>query len=183
MNQFDFPQVGTDERFDSYTITLGEWYEQGFYDPDDASWHWDAYSDEQYTRLCKKFLDRFYFRDVSVLPAYRWKLAYLRKLNEIMPKYKELYKRVENGINPLQIEDAYEKSRDIFSDFPQTLLDENADYASTGNDREFERVTEGDVVNRLIDYAERYNDVDVLILNELDSCLFSSIIVPTVPMF
>lgn len=183
MRMFQIPDIPTDERYDGFTITLGEWYEQGFYNPADESWHWDAYSDEQYERLCKKFINRFYFREVGLLPAFRWKMAYLRKLNEIMPKYKELYKRVESGINPLQIEDSYEKSRDIFSDFPQTLLAGNADYASTGSDREFERVTEGDVVNKLIDYAERYNDVDVLILNELDSCLFSSIIVPTVPMF
>ena len=183
MNPFDFPQVGTDERFDGYSITLGEWYEQGFYDPDDESWHWDAYSDEQYSRLCKKFLDRFYFRDVAVLPAYRWKLAYLRKLNEIMPKYKLLYARVEAGVNPLQVEDVYTKSRDIFSDFPQTLLEGQADYASTGDDRESETVREGDVIEKLIDFAERYNDVDVLILNELDGTLFSSIIVPTAPMF
>ena len=183
MKPFDFPQVGTDERFDGYSITLGEWYEQGFYDPDDESWHWNAYSDEQYSRLCKKFLDRFYFRDVAVLPAYRWKLAYLRKLNEIMPKYKLLYERVEAGVNPLQIEDVYTKSRDIFSDFPQTLLEGQADYASTGDDRESETVREGDVSEKLVDFAERYNDVDVLILGELDGALFSSIIVPTVPMF
>ena len=183
MKPFDFPQVGTDERFDCYSITLGEWYDQGFYDPDDESWHWNAYSDEQYSRLCKKFLDRFYFRDVAVLPAYRWKLAYLRKLNEIMPKYKLLYERVEAGVNPLQIEDVYTKSRDIFSDFPQTLLEGQADYASTGDDRESETVREGDVIEKLVDFAERYNDVDVLILGELDGALVSSIIVPRVPMF
>lgn len=183
MRMFQIPDMPADNRYDGYTITLGEWYEQGFYDPADESWRWDAYSDEQYERLCRKFINRFYFREVGLLPAFRWKMAYLRKLNEIMPKYKELYKRVESGINPLQTEDTYEKSRDIFSDFPQTLLAGDADYASTGNDRELERVTEGDVVNKLLDYAERYNDVDVLILNELDSCLFSSIIVPTVPMF
>lgn len=180
---FQIPDMPTDNRYDGYTITLGEWYEQGFYDPADESWRWDAYSDEQYERLCGKFINRFYFREVGLLPAFRWKMAYLRKLDEIMPKYKELYKRVESGINPLQTEDTYEKSRDIFSDFPQTLLAGDADYASTGNDRELERVTEGDVVSKLIDYAERYDDVDVLILNELDACLFSSIIVPTVPMF
>ena len=183
MKPFDFPQVGTDERFDGYSVTLGEWYEQGFYDPADASWSWDAYNDEQYSRLCDKFLDRFYFRDVAVLPAYRWKRAYIRKLNEIMPKYKLLYSRVEAGVNPLQTEDIYMKSRDIFSDFPQTLLEGQADYASTGDDRESETVREGDVIDKLVDFAERYNDVDVLILNELDGVLFSSIIVPTAPMF
>ena len=86
-------------------------------------------------------------------------------------------------MNPLQIEDVYTKTRDIFSDFPQALLEGQGDYASTGDDRESETVREGDVIEKLVDFAERYNDVDVLILGELDGALFSSIIVPTVPMF
>ena len=180
---FQIPDIPTDNRYDGYTITLGEWYEQGFYDPADESWRWDAYSDEQYERLCRKFINRFYFREVGLLPAFRWKMAYLRKLNEIMPKYKELYKRVESGINPLQTEDTYEKSRDIFSDFPQTLLAGDADYASTGNDRELERVTEGSAIDKAMQFAREYQDVDAMILNELEHVLFTSILVPTVPLW
>lgn len=39
--------------------------------------------------------------------------------------------------------DEYYKGRDIESDYPETLLSSNADYISSGNDTENERVTDG----------------------------------------
>lgn len=181
---FDFPEVNTDERYDYMTITLGEWHELGFYRPlEDASWRFDAYSDEQYTRLCTKFLNRFYDREVSNTVPNRWKRAYLRKLNEIMPKYKLLYARVEQGLNPLQESREREKSRDIFSDFPETMLSGNSDYASTGNDRESDVLREGNAAELLTQFAREWEDVDALILNELEHTLFTGIMVPTVPLW
>ena len=178
----DFPCINRDERYDYMTITLGEWYEMGFYDPSDDSWRFDAYDDAQYKRLCEKFLDRYYYREVSIpLPA-RWKRAYLRKLNEIMPKYKLLYARVEQGVNPLQESREREKSRDIFSDFPETMLSGNSDYASTGNDRESDMLREGNAAELLTKFASDWKDVDVLILNELEHVLFTGIMAPTVPL-
>lgn len=180
---FDFPEVNTDERYDYMTITLGEWHELGFYKPlEDDSWHFDAYSDEQYTRLCAKFLNRFYDREVSITVPSRWKRAYLRKLNEIMPKYKLLYARVEQGLNPLQESRDREKSRDIFSDFPETMLSGNSDYASTGNDREADTMHEGSAIDKALQFAREYQDVDAMILNELEHVLFTSILTPTVPL-
>lgn len=180
---FEWPDVGTDDRFDSYTITLGEWYEEGFYNPSDKDlWGFEAYDDEQYERWCKKFLDRYYFREVGVLPAYRWRLAYLRKLNEIMPKYIPLYARIAEGIDPMQVEDTRYKGRDVFSDFPATLLTGNADYASTASDKEDETVREGDISEQLSKYVRLYNDVDVLVLDECE-VLFSSIVNVTLPQF
>lgn len=181
---FDFPEVNTDERYDYMTITLGEWHELGFYRPlEDGSWRFDAYSDEQYTRLCTKFLNRFYDREVSITVPNRWKRAYLRKLNEIMPKYKLLYARVEEGVNPLQESREREKSRDIFSDFPETMLSGNSDYASTGNDRESDALREGNAAELLTKFAHEWQDVDVLILNELEHVLFTGIMTPTVPLW
>ena len=55
----------------------------------------------------------------------------------IMPKYKPLYKMAADGLDPLQASNEYGKSRDIFSEFPQTMLSGNSDYASTGNDRQY----------------------------------------------
>lgn len=183
IEMFDFPDAN-DERYDYMTVTLGEWHELGFYRPlEDDSWRFDAYSDEQYTRLCGKFLDRFYDREVSNTVPSRWKRAYLRKLNEIMPKYKLLYERVDEGLNPLQESRDREKSRDIFSDFPETMLSGNSDYASTGNDRESDRLTEGNPVDMLIRYAKMYNDVDVMILDELEHVLFTCILTPTLPLW
>lgn len=180
---FDFPEV-SDERYDYMTITLGEWHELGFYKPlEDDSWRFDAYSEEQYTRLCTKFLNRFYDREVSITVPGRWKRAYLRKLNEIMPKYRLLYARVEQGLNPLQESRDREKSRDIFSDFPETLLSGNSDYASTGNDREADTMHEGGATDKAVQFAREYVDVDAMILDELERTLFTSILTPTVPLW
>lgn len=181
---FDFPEVDTDARYDYMTITLGEWHELGFYKPlDDESWRFDAYDDAQYERLCAKFLNRFYDREVSITVPNRWKRAYLRKLNEIMPKYKLLYARVEQGLNPLQESRDREKSRDIFSDFPETMLSGNSDYASTGNDREADTMHEGSSTDKAVQFAREYDDVDVMILDELERHLFTSILTPTVPLW
>lgn len=180
----DFPCVNRDERYDYMTITLGEWHEMGFYRPlEDDSWRFDAYSDEQYERFCRKLLERYYDREVSIIVPMRWKRAYLRKLNEVMPKYKLLYERVEQGINPLQSGRDRSKSRDIFSDFPETMLSGNSDYASTGTDRESDIVREGNASELAMKFAEEYNDVDVMILNELEHTLFTGVMVPTVPLW
>lgn len=180
----NFPCINRDERYDYMTITLGELHELGFYRPlEDDSWRFDAYSDEQYTRFCTKFLNRFYDREVSNTVPNRWKRAYLRKLNEIMPKYKLLYARVEQGVNPFQESREREKSRDIFSDFPETMLSGNSDYASTGNDRESDMLREGSAAGLLTQFARDWQDVDVLILNELEHVLFTGITVPTVPLW
>lgn len=166
------------------SITLGEWYEMKFYRPfDDDTWRFDAYSAEQYERLCNKILHRYYDREVSIPLASRWKRAYLRKLNEIMPKYKVLYARVEEGLNPLQESRDKEKSRTIYSEFPQTMLSGNSDYASTGTDNERDAVREGAAVDMALRFAEGWRDVDVMILDELEHTLFSSLINVSLPMW
>lgn len=181
---FEFPQVPVNDRWDAMTVTLGEWYEMGFYQPlTDDSWRFDAYSELQYTQLCRKIIDRFYYREVSIPTPARWKTAYLRKLNEIMPKYKLLYERVEQGVNPFQAGRDRAKSRDIFSDFPETMLSGNSDYASSGTDRESDTVREGDITEQAARFAESWNDVDVMILDELEHTLFTSIMLPTVPLW
>lgn len=173
---FDVPEpcIG-DEWHSAVTISLGELYESGWYDPSNESWKWDYYSEEQYTRVCKKIVDRYYYREIGIIPPGAWKLAYLRVLNEIMPKYKRLYSLLDTDPDIMQVTDEYEKSRNIFSDFPATQLSGNADYTSTGTDIERERVTQGDFAQRYDDYANTFRDVDVLILDDIDF-LFTSLI-------
>lgn len=181
---FEFPEVPTNERYDGMTITLGEWYELGFYKPfDDDSWRFDAYSQLQYTQLCRKFLNRFYDREVSINVPSKWKRAYLRKMNEIMPKYKILYDRVSQGVNPFQDGRERSKSRDIFSDFPETMLSGNSDYASTGNDRESDVMHEGDAIDKTVQFVRDWQDIDAMILDELEHVLFTGFLVPTVPLW
>lgn len=167
---------GNDEFHSAVTISLGELYETGFFDPTEDSWKWDYYTPEQYTRVCKKILDRYYYREIGIITPGAWKLAYLRVLNEIMPKYKRLYALLDTDPDIMQVTDEYEKSRNIFSDFPATQLSGNADYTSTGTDIERERVTQGDFAQRYDDYANTFRDVDVLILDDIDflfTCLIT----------
>lgn len=180
--RFEFGEVRP-EFYAHVSVQLGEWYESGFYKPDDSSWRWDAYSEEQYQRVCQKFLNRYYYREVSTFSPGQWKTAYLRKFNELMPKYKYLYEKLEDGFKPFLVSDEYEKGRDIFSDFPATLLTGNEDYASTGNDSERERVVEGDSLAKWQEFVNRYNDIDVQILDDVESTLFSGLITVTAPRF
>lgn len=158
------------------TIQLGELIECGIVDFSDPSWHWDYYSEEQYERVCEKITNRYFMREIGVIPPGLWKREFLRKMNEVMPKYKPLYKALEDGTSILQTGDQYGKSRDIFSEFPATMLGDNQDYASNGRDREYENITQGDWVDKATQIAERYNDIDVMILNDIEplfSCLLT----------
>ena len=157
------------------TIQLGELIECGVVNWDDQSWHWDAYNEEQYKRVCNKIENHFFFREIGIVPPGAWKREFLRKMNEIMPKYKPLYAALDNGADILQTSDQYGKSRDVFSEFPATMLGDNQDYASNGRDREYENVTQGDWVDKATDIATRYNDIDVMILNEIES-MFSCLL-------
>lgn len=161
--------------YSAVTISLGELYEDGLFDPTDESWHWDAYNEEQYTRVCEKIVNRYYYRELGILPVGAWKRAYLRVMNEIMPKYKRLYALLDTDPDIMQTSDEYEKSRNIFSDFPATQLSGNSDYTSTGTDLERERVTQGDFAERYDAYARTFRDVDVMILDDIDF-LFTSLI-------
>jgi hypothetical protein len=93
-----------------------------------------------------------------------------------MPKYMQWYKTLDEGVQ-IGTEGEYYKSRNVYSDFPQTnLAGNNQDYASTGNDLEYERIKQVDPLE-LADRLERYNDVDLMIINEIESlfsCMFTA---------
>lgn len=159
------------------SIQLGELIQAGLFDwENDESLVWDYYDEAQYKRVCKKIVDRYYFRELGIVPYRQWKMAYMRKMNEIMPKYKQTYQFLSDGADTLSTADEYGKSRDIFSDFPATILGDNQDYASTGNDRQHETVYRGDWIAKVGELFNSYNDIDVCILNEIEplfSCLMS----------
>lgn len=164
------------EYHDPDSVTWGELVEAGFIDINDKeTWSWPQYSDEQDLLLRNKIETRFWNRGVGVLPVALWKRQFLAKMNEIMPKYIRLYSVLDESPQLLGATSEYYKSRNIFSDFPQTELSGNSDYASTGNDTQYERIRQLDI----LDFAERlraYRDVDVLIMDELESlfsCLMS----------
>lgn len=168
--------TGVDEWYAVYTIQLGELVQSGVFDWSSPMLDWSSakYDDDQYTRVCAYFIERFRFREISIIPYYEWATMLRRKLvYELMPKYKTLYERVASGVNPLTDKDEYHKERNITSDYPETQLSGNSDYISMGTDREYETVIEGNTVEMLINYHEKYHGVDELLLDELESMFIS----------
>lgn len=158
------------------TVEFGELVECGWIDlSNKAEWPWSLYSEEQDDNLRKKITNHFWNREIGIVPPGLWKRQFLEKMEEIMPKYILFYKVLdEDGAIPGHFNEWY-KSRNIFSDFPQTQLSGNSDYASTGNDTEYEKIRRDDVIDT-IERLNDFNDVDYLIIKELEelfSCLVS----------
>lgn len=175
---YDYP--GKSDWHAVYTIQLGELIESGVFDWDSDVLKWEiaAYDQDQYLRVCNYFIERYRYREISIIPYKEWAQMLRRKLVfELMPKYKPLYERVGDGINPLSDGDEYYKNRTIESAYPETLLSENADYITDGRDEEYERIKEGNAAESVIRYAEIYKDVDQLLLDELESmfvCMYTA---------
>lgn len=191
MNRYDFSDLDINvEEWDDYTgksqwnavytVQIGELIANGVFDWKNPLLDWSsaALDEEQYNRICRYFIDRFYYREISIEPFKEWATILRRKLvYELMPKYKPLYERVKDGINPLALSDEYYKERAIDSAYPQTLLSGNSDYVTSGRDEEFERVKEGAFTDMMLDYAERFKSVDAMMLDELESmfiCMYTA---------
>lgn len=171
----DYDSVIEPEWHSVINFSLGELYADGWFDLANESWDFPKYTDEQHKRLCDKILNHYYSRDIGILPLAAWKREFLRKMNEVMPKYIILYKKIDEQNGNYNATDEYYKSRNVVSDFPQTQLSGNEDYASTGVDHQYERIHEGTVLD-LAEKLKTYEDVDLQIVNELDSlfsCLFT----------
>lgn len=172
--------TGRDQWNAVYTIQIGELIANGVFDWTNPILDWSsaALDMEQYDRVCQYFIDRFYYREISLEPFKEWAMILRRKLvYELMPKYKPLYERVKDGINPLALSDEYYKNRTIDSAYPQTLLSGNSDYVTSGRDEEFERVKEGAFTDMMLDYAERFKSVDAMMLDEVESmfiCMYTA---------
>lgn len=170
------PVANTDDWFAVYTIQLGELIENGLFDwsRPELTWEEAAYDPQQYARVCEYFKQRFYWREISIIPYLEWAQMLQRKLTfELMPKFKPLYERVAQGINPLSNENDYYKERKISSAYPETLLSGNSDYITDGTDEENERIKEGPLVSIYNDFVDNFRGVDQALLDELDSMFIS----------
>lgn len=159
------------------SVTAGELFQDGFFNitSEGNDWTWDSYSEEQDARLREMIVDRYWDRDIGILPPGKWKRQFIERMREIMPKYVILYRLVAEEPSLLGATSEYYKSRNIFSDFPQTQLGGNSDYASTGNDTEFERIRQLDLME-IASRLKDYQNVDSMVLDELEdlfSCLVS----------
>ena len=157
------------------TYTFGELLDvPGGVDWNNAAWSWRdiAYDDTQYMRCCKKIENRFYDRELGVLPASRWKRHFLRLIAEIMPTLKPLYAAVDGNSGVMLSDmDTWHKMRTVFSDFPATQLAENQDYASNATDNQYETIANGDFMDKVNRIRNGdYVDIDVLLLEHLETC-------------
>lgn len=156
------------------TITLGELLVPGGIDWTSPQWSWrdDAYDDTQYARCCAKIENRYYDRELGVMPPGRWRRHLLRLIAEIMPVLKPLYE-LANG-NPgifMTDTDTWHKTRTVFSDFPATQLAAGQDYASNATDMEYETVTNGNYMDKVKAIRQGdYVDIDVLLLEHVEEC-------------
>ena len=156
----------------AFTIQLGELVESGVFDWSRAELDWSsaAYSTEQYKRVCDYFIARFEYREISIVPPLEWFGILKRKfVYELSPKYNAAYKQLADGLNLLANEDEYYKERHISSSYPETLLSENADYISSGEDREFERIKIGNSADAL-ERLNQFKAIDEMMLDELEGC-------------
>lgn len=169
---FGFDEANSDWH-SIWSITLGELEESGFDPFGDPDWTtMDWYDDETRTRWEHKFTRWYRQYEIGIMPPLAWRDMLTSRMMGILPKYKQAYKALADGVDMRAISDDYYKGRNVFSDFPATQLNpDNQDYASNATDNEWEHVTDGD----WIDYMRRlgtYNDVDVAIIEELGD-LFS----------
>lgn len=167
--------VGTPEFHAVITIQLGELIEDEIFTWEKIGWINAAYSPEQYTRLCEAFEARFYLDEISCLPVGHWmRLLKYELVHNLMPKYRPLYAQLEAGdYDPLQTGGEYRKERKIESEFPETLLTENQDYASKGYDFVAESVGRGNMADDLANYAEKVSSLDNMLLDEIQKKLFT----------
>lgn len=207
------------------SIQLCELANAGFFDLSRPDWDFGPkFSQAQHAQLCKKITDHYWYREISLTPPGIWKREFLRFMNEIMPKYMPWYSMLNNedfqtGVvmeymwgtehaagsedgteSDKRDNDEYYKSRNLFSDFPQTFLaGRNQDYASNGNDLEYERIID-ETINKLknkkhlndvdknvrkmlrkdpleiLELLKKWDDVDATIIREVESmfsCLFT----------
>lgn len=156
------------------TITLGELLAPGGIDWTTPPWSWrdDAYDDTQYTRCCAKIENRYYDRELGVMPPGRWRRHLLRLIAEIMPVLKPLYELAAGNPGIFMTDnDTWHKTRTVFSDFPATQLAAGQDYASNATDMEYETVTNGNYMDKVKAIRQGdYVDIDVLLLEHLEEC-------------
>lgn len=156
------------------TIQLCELVDAGFCDANFTGWEWPKYDEEQDARLRTKLSARYWFREIGIVPPGIWKHEFIRKMCEIMPKYIPLYKLIADSPELYGGNSEWYKGRDIYSDFPQTQLSgDNGDYASTGNDRESQRIRQDDYIDTAKKLAD-YDDVDLMIVKNMGS-MFSAL--------
>lgn len=157
------------------TIQLGELIRDNIIVWGEPTTMWDYFDEEQYWRVSEKLQERYFWREIGIVPPGAWMQQFRSHMNLIMPKYKLIYQAIKDGIDLMTISDKFGKSRTIGSDFPATQLKaDTQDYAADAADRQYEDIEHGDFLARVA-MLQDYDDVDLQIVKSCDK-LFSSIL-------
>jgi|SRR6185312_9936524 len=202
----------------TFTMTLGDILDEVGDDPEARAAHvgLDTYPifDEEYRDgLNQKIIDHFLTREIGAETVELFRLFLRRKMNEVMPLYNQLYKSERLNIDPLntvsmksvsgsETESTNEgkgettsgsdaESRTVASEFPQSRLAGDGDYAtsaqdsksasqatgtSTENSTGKQNATsqnettgsQGSQAALLLQYRETFMNVDLMVIEELD---------------
>lgn len=161
--------VGREKYYAAYSITLNELMAADLVDPREWAFDWP---DERRERVLEKFVARFGYREIGILPPQRWEDETKRKMTEVMSKYDPVYRALESGQTITDTDGYIERHKEISSDFPQSMLDgRNADYARDGKSYQTERVGRGSLLTQLAEMdASGYKDVDTKFLDDIETC-------------
>lgn len=155
------------------TISLGELLHDVVISWDEPEMKWDAYDDEQFWRVTKAVEERYWDRELGVLPIAAWKRRYVGRMNEMMRKLSLAYAKLDDA-NLMQTSDDFFKGRTVGSAFPATQLKPTTqDYASDAADSENERIIEGNFIDQA-KLLDKYDDLDKQLVDYIDP-LFSSL--------
>lgn len=173
--------IGRERYYAQYSITLIELVDAELVDP--QSWEFD-WPEARRERVLTKFVMRYGYREIGILPPSRWEVETKRKMIETMAKYDPVYQALESGQSIVDTEGFIERHTEVYSDFPQSMLDgRNSDYAHDGRSYQTERVGKGSLISQLAEMIETdYKDVDTKFLDELESC-FSCLLSVSMNLF
>lgn len=164
-----------DDEFHSVvTISLGELLREGVITWEMPEMQWRYYDNEQLSRVTQAIEDRYWDRELGILPVRAWMRRFVGRMNEMMDRLRPAYQKVKDA-NLMQLSDDFFKGRSVGSAFPATQLKPTTqDYASDASDSETERVIEGNYFQQT-QLLKEYIGLDQQLVDYID-VLFSSLV-------
>ena len=163
-----------DDEFHSViTISLGELLREGVITWEMPEMRWRYFDTEQLSRVTQAIEDRYWDRELGILPVRAWMRRFVGRMNEKMDILYPAYQKVKDA-NLMQLSDDFFKGRSVGSAFPATQLKPTTqDYASDASDSETERIIEGNYFQQT-QLLKDYIGLDQQLVDYIDP-IFSSL--------
>ena len=161
------------------TIIFGSLIEDGW---DWGRNEWSSYSVKPENievlreRINRKIEDRFFYREIGVLPPGRFKRNLRRKIEESIDQLGPLYNAIMDDVDVFSSGSKSLKERVVLSEFPQQqIMTGNSDYASNAQDHNLEERTTGNFIETFIKFQQDFKEPDTLLLKKVEVC-FSNLL-------